>query len=95
MQIIYTHKTPTPTHIADGYTQLSGSSGDIPRGCGCALPLFLCILLPPSFPLCFILSIHTQNVVRELHQRESSLMCSNETGHEIQINRTQKEAERN
>lgn len=47
---------------------------------------------PPIFlSLCFILSIHTQNGVWELHQRESCLMYSNEMRHEIQMNRTQKE----
>lgn len=90
-----TAHTYTHTHTIWTHTQLSGSSGDIPCGCGCTLPLFLCICLPPSFSFCFILSIHTQNSVRELHQRESGLMYSNEMGHEIKMNRTQKEAERN
>lgn len=77
----------TYTHMWRIYTQLPSSTGDI--------SLFVCIHLPPSFSLCFIRSIHRQNSVWELHQRQSCLMYSNEMGHVIQMNRTQKEAERN
>lgn len=77
----------TYTHMWRIYTQLPSSTGDI--------SLFVCIHLPPSSSLCFIRSIHRQNSVWELHQRQSCLMYSNKMGHVIRMNRTQKEAERN